>query len=293
MPALNITPKAGTVGQRVKITAKGLAKDKKYDLIFAGIRVESFKSTPRGAVPPGTSLSVPEAPTAGSQGELGAKVVVEVVPQSQSDARADAEFELQASVSCESRRAYLGDRIVVHGRGLLPNETYQISLISPGYIPFAAGLLDTGQNGSGTTPVSIPDYVGAGIFQIDLLNRKEVYRALQRQVLIRILGFSYKSLVVDKPTRLAGRPNCPVGVSFPFTNKSSIAFMPIVYAIVYNDAGQPIQLTSSGAGIPPQSKVDVPFCFPRLRTGKYKVAVFATTGTGRVLSKLRHFPLVV
>jgi hypothetical protein len=290
---LNITPKVGNVGDRIKITAKGLGRGKAYDLLLAGVRVGGFNSTSGGAIPAGTSILVPDIPTNGSKGELGTKITLKAVPKAEGDASGSVEFELRASVSSDSTKAYLGGKIVVHGKGLLPKETYQISLISPGYIPFAAGLLDTDHNGSGTAPIVIPDYVGAGVFQIDFLNRREVYRALQKTALVRILGFSYRSLVVGQPKRLPGRPNCPVGVTFPFTNKSSISFMPVVYGIVYNDSGQPIQLTSSGAGIPPHATVDVPFCFPRLQTGRYRVAVFATTGTGRVLSKLRFFPLVV
>ena len=294
MPTLVVKANAGCVGEKISVKGSGLEKGVLYDLVFAGSKVATFRTTASGSVPPHTSLVVPEIPSVGSKGELGSRVSVDAVPRhGNKETAASAEFELQASVSCDSDRAHFGDTVTVHGRGLLPNETYQISLISPGYIPFAAGLMDTGPNGSGTTAITVADYIGAGPFQIDLLNRKEVYRALQKTAPIRILGFSYRSLAAGRPKRSTGGLNCPVRISIPFKNNSSITFLPVVYAIIYNAEEQPIQITSSGAGLQPHSTEDVVFCFANLQKGKYKIGVFATTQTGRVLSKLFSFPLEV
>ena len=46
-----------------------------------------------------------------------------MVTRVRGDATASAEFELQASVTSETKTAYLGDQVVVHGRGLLADET--------------------------------------------------------------------------------------------------------------------------------------------------------------------------
>jgi hypothetical protein len=290
---LDVSPKTGNVGAIVTIRGKGLARSKRYSLLFAGFKTATFRTTPAGAVPPRLRITIPEVPTNGAKGELGTKITLEAVASTKDDPTARAEFELQASVTSETRAAYLGDQVVVHGRGLLANENYQISLISPGYIPYAAGLMDTGQNGSGRTTIVIPDYVGGGAFQIDLLNRKEVYRALQKPAPFGIMGFSYKSLDAGKPRRSTGGLNCPVQISVPFTNNSSITFLPVVYAIISNADGQPIQITSSGAGLSPHSTTDVTFCLTNLQKGKYRMGIFATTDTGRVLSKLFSFPLTV
>ncbi|MDA4134687.1 MAG: hypothetical protein OK441_03865 [Thaumarchaeota archaeon] len=293
MSTLDVKPKSGIVGTAVAVRGKGLAKGKSYDLLFGGAKVATFKATLTGSVPLGTKLTVPEVATAGSKGELGTKVQIEAVSNTKTDNRGTAEFELQASVSSEAPTAYLGDQVTVHGNGLLPNENYQITLISPGYIPYAAGLMDTDAKGSGTTLIVVPDYVGNGRFQLDLLNRREVYRALQQTPPIGILGFSYKSLTAGKPVRSSAGLNCPVRISIPFRNNSAITFLPVVYAIIYNAAGQPIRITSSGVGLKPHSTGDVIFCLATLQKGKYKIGVFAATGTGRVLSKLFTFPLVV
>lgn len=293
MSTLDLKPKTGNVGDIVTVRGKGLAKSKSYDLLFGGSKVATFKTTSMASIPVGTKFTVPEVATTGSKGELGTKVQIEAVSSMKTDARGTAEFELQASVSSEAPTAYLGDQVTVIGKGLLPNENYQISLISPGYIPYAAGLMDTDAKGSGTTLIVVPDYVGGGRFQLDLLNRREVYRALEKTSPIGILGFSYKSLTAGKPVRSSAGLNCPVRISIPFRNNSAITFLPVVYAIVYNVAGQPIRITSSGAGLKPHSTGDVVFCFATLQKGKYKIGVFAATGTGRVLSKLFTFPLAV
>jgi IPT/TIG domain len=290
---LDVTPKTGNVGQTLTISGKGLAKSKQYNVLFAGSKTATFKTTPAGAVPPRLRITIPDVPTNGAKGELGTKISIDVVTRTKGDATASTEFELQASATSETKTAYLGDQVMVHGRGLLANENYQISLISPGYIPYAAGLMDAGPNGSGKTTIIIPDYVGAGAFQIDLLNRKGVYRALQKTAPFGIMGFSYKSLDAGKPKRSTGGLNCPVQVSIPFRNNSSITFLPVIYAIIYNTDGQPIQITSSGAGLSPHSTSEVTFCLTNLQKGTYRLGVFATTGTGRVLSKLFSFPLTV
>lgn len=293
MAILSVTPKTGTVGDVLNVSGKGLARSKVYSLLFAGQMAASFVSTTAGSVPEGTKLTVPEVPTTGPKGELGTKVTIGAVSEVGGEATSSAEFELQASVRSEAETAYLGDQVVVHGKGLLTNEVYQVSLISPGYIPYASGIMETGPNGSGTTPIVVPDYIGAGAFKIDLLNRKGAYPALQKSALIRILGFSYESLTAGRPQKSTGGLRCPVRITIPFRNKSSITFLPVVYAIIYNESGQPIQITSSGAGLQPHSSSDVVFCFPNLQKGKYRIGVFATTGTGRVLSKVYTFSLRV
>jgi hypothetical protein len=290
---LDVTPKTGNVGETLTISGKGLAKSKQYDVLFAGSKMATFKTTAAGAVPPRLRITIPDVPTNGTKGELGTKVSIDVVTRTQGETTASTEFELQASVTSETQTAYLGDQVVVHGRGLLADENYQITLISPGYIPYAAGLMDSGPNGAGKTTVTIPDYIGAGVFQIDLLNRKGVYRALQKPAPFGVRGFSYRSINAGKPKRSTGGLNCPVQISIPFTNNSSITFLPVVYAIIYNTDGQPIQITSSGAGLPPHSTSDVTFCLTNLQKGRYRMGIFATTGTGRVLSKLFSFPLTV
>ncbi len=293
MSTLDVKPKAGNVGDMVVVRGKGLARGMNYDLLFGGSKVATFTATRTGGVPARTVITVPEVPTAGLKGELGTKIQIEAVPAAREAARGSAQFELQASVSSEAPTAYLGDQVKVQGKGLLPNENYQISLISPGYIPYAAGLLDTDSRGSATTLIVVPDYVGGGRFQIDLLNRKDVYRALQKTAPFGILGFSYKSLTAGRPQRSSAGLNCPVRISIPFRNNSAITFLPVVYAIIYNADGQPIRITSSGAGLTPHSTGEVIFCFANLQKGKYKIGVFAATGTGRVLSRLFTFPLIV
>jgi hypothetical protein len=291
VPTLVVTPKTGNVGDRLTISGSGLAKSANFDVIFAGTRVASFKSSPAGKIPARTSFVVPEVASTGSKGELGAKMEIGVTDGAKE--RATAEFELQASLTSEATSAHLGDQFMVHAKGLLPNVNYQVSMISPGYIPYAAGILDSGPNGSGSTSIVVPDYIGAGIFQLDLLNRPDVYRALQKMVPIRILGFSYNSLSAGKPARSTGGLNCPIRLAFPFKNNASIPFLPVVYAIIYDSKGQPIRITSSGSGMPPHATSEVVFCFANLPKGKYKIGVFATTQTGRVLSKLFWFPLKV
>jgi hypothetical protein len=293
LATLDVTPKTGNVGDTLTISGSGLAKSKQYEVLFAGSRKGTFKTTAAGTVPARFRITVPDVPAVGEKGELGTRLSIEAVARAQSGATASAEFELQASVKSETTTAYLGDQVVVHGRGLLANENYQITLISPGYIPFAAGLMDSGPDGAGTAKITIPDYVGGGAFQIDLQNRKGAYRALQKTAPFGIRGFSYRSLEAGKPERSAGGLNCPVRISIPFTNNSSIPFLPVIYAIIYDTSGQPIQITSSGAGLSPNSTSDVTFCLTNLQKGRYRMGVFATTGTGRVLSKLFSFPLTV
>lgn len=302
MATLALAPGSGSVGEVVTVSGGGFPGGRPCRLVFAGVDVGGFKTTGAGAVPRGTRFSVPEVPTVGPSGELGTKVAVEAIAGHEKDrdgdgeeeeGKARAEFELRASVSSDADEAYLGDEVTVRGKGLLANEGYRISLVSPGYVPYAAGLLDTGPHGSGDSQLIIPDYVGAGLFQVDLLNRKEAYRALHETAPLKILGFSYESLAAGRPKRSTGGPKCPVRLSVPFKNASSIPFLPVVYAIVYDEKGQPLQITSSGAGLQPRSTADVVFCFPNLPRGKYRVGIFATTGTGRVLSRLFTFPLRV
>lgn len=288
------------MGEVVGVSGSGFSKNRSYLLLIAGVEVGRFETTKAGTLPKGVGFPVPEIPTVGRSGELGTKVAVEAAAEhgkddggKEDEEGARTEFELRASVSCDSGEAYLGDQVAVHGKGLLANEGYRISLVSPGYVPYAAGLLDTGANGSGDSQLVIPDHVGAGLFQIDLLHRKETYRALQETAPLRILGFSYESLVAGRPKRSTGGPACPVRLSIPFKNRSSIPFLPVVYAMVYDEKGQPLQITSSGAGLQPRSTAEVVFCFPNLQKGRYRVDVFATTGTGRVISRLFTFSLRV
>jgi hypothetical protein len=292
LATVTIAPRSGYAGTTVTVSGSGLAKGKKYELDFNGHKVGAFGATARGTVPTGVTFVVPETPTSGAKGEMGTKLPVAVVTKAVKEANAEAPFELQASIKVDVMTAYLGQRVNAAATGLLPNDTYQLVMLSTVFHACPAGILETDANGSGTTVFVIPGYLGPGMYRVDLMHKRDGYPTMQVPPPLPVIGYSPDALVASAPTSV-GSPNHPGVVTIPFKNTTTTMLMPMVYAIIYSNKNQPLQITSSAVSLQPESTSEALISFAHLPKGNYTITVFATTTSGFIVSKMFSFPLTV
>ena len=292
MATLVIAPTSGYVGATLTVSGSGLTKGKKYELDFNGQRVGSFTATTRGAIPAGVAFVVPETAAIGKKGELGTKLPVSIVAKGAREEIAGAQFELQASIRVDAISAYLGQRVKATATGLLPNDTYQLVMLSSVYHAFPAGILETDGKGSGTTTFVVPGYLGPAMYHVDLMHKRDGYPTMQVPTPLPVIGYSPDALVASAP-KSAGATNRPGVVLIPFKNTTTTLLMPMVYAIIYTDKNQPLQITSSAVSLPPESTSDTLISFAHLPKGKYVITAFATTTSGHIVSKMFSFPFTI
>lgn len=292
MATIAIVPLSGNVRTTVSVSGSGLAKGKRYEIVFNGDKVGAFSATAGGAVPAGLKFIVPETPTSGKKGEMGTKLSVEVVTKGAKAANAGAPFELQASITIDTASAYLGQSVHATASGLLPNATYQLVMLSTAFHAFPAGILDSDSKGSGTTTFVVPGYLGPALYRVDLMHKMDGYPTMQLPPPLPVIGYSPDALIAGAP-RSAESPARPGVMLIPFTNTTTTTLMPMVYAIIYTTKKQPLQITSSVVSLPPKATRDSLLSFAHLPKGKYAITVFATTGSGHIVSKMFSFPLTV
>lgn len=291
LASITIAPKVGNVGEKVTIQGSGLLKSKSYEVNFDGRRVATFTTNARGGIPQRASFIVPETPAVGKKGEMGTKFEVKVLTKGKKNPEASAVFELQAEITIDALTAYLGQSIKAAAHGLLPNETYQVVMLSTFYHAFPAGILETDAKGSGSTTFVVPGYLGPGIYRVDLMHKAEGYPATQSPPTLPILGYSPNALVAGQPKP---SPTAKPGtLLIPFTNTTPTLLMPVVYAIIQTEKKRPLQITSSVVSLQPESTNEAVISFSHLPKGKYIINCFATTGSGHIVSKVFNFPLTL
>ena len=292
LATVSIAPATGNVGATVMVTGSGLAKGKKYVLEFNGLKVGAFTASARGAVPAGTSFVVPETSTNGMKGEMGTKLPVRITTKGAKDGDAESQFELQASIKVDLASAYLGQRVNAIANGLLPNDTYQVVMLSTAYHAFPAGIIETNAKGTGTTNFVVPGYLGPAMYHVDLMHKRDGYPTMQIPAPLPVIGYSPDALIASPPKGpdSASRPGV---VLIPFKNTTTTLLMPVIYAMIYTDKNQPLQITSSALSLHPQSSSDALISFAHLPKGKYVITVFATTTSGHIVSKMFSFPFTI
>jgi hypothetical protein len=221
---------------------------------------------------------------------MGTKISVSAVSKSAKDPTAEATFELQASIVVDALTVYLGQSVSATATGLLPNQTYQLVMLSTSFHAFPAGMVDSDSNGSAKTVFVVPGYLGPGMYRADLMHKIDGYPALQVPPPLPVIGYSPDALIGGAP-KTTNSGSSPGLVSIPFKNTTTTSLMPVVYAIVYSATKQPLQITSSVVSLPPESTGDALMSFAHLPKGKYTITSFATTSSGHVVSKMFSFPL--
>ncbi|MDA4136537.1 MAG: hypothetical protein OK449_06025 [Thaumarchaeota archaeon] len=292
LATIAIVPLSGNVGTTVSISGSGLAKGKRYEILFNDRKVGVFAATAGGGTPAGLKFVVPETPTTGKKGEMGTKLPVEVVTKAAKDGNAEGSFELQASITIDTASAYLGQSVHATAAGLLPNATYQLVMLSTAFHAFPAGILDSDSKGSGATTFVVPGYLGPALYRVDLMHKMDGYPTMQLPPPLPVIGYSPNALIAGAP-KSAELPARPGVILIPFRNTTTTTLMPMVYAIIYTTKKQPLQITSSVVSLPPKSTRDSLLSFAHLPKGKYAITVFATTGSGHIVSKMFSFPLTI
>ena len=292
MASITLVPDVGNVGDKVTLKGTGFTKGKSYDVRLDGNTVASFTASAKGGIPAGSSFIVPETHAVGKKGEMGTKFEISAVTKTGKEPEANATFELQAVVSVEAVTAYLGQSVKAAATGLLPNDTYQLVMLSSAYHAFPAGILETDAKGSGKTVFLVPGYLGPGIYRVDLMHKAEGYPSTQNPPPLPILGYSLDALIAGtpKPSTTSPRPGV---ILIPFTNTTPTLLMPVVYAIIQTSKKRPLQITSSGVSLQPESTGECLLSFAHLPKGEYIISCFAATTSGHIVSKMFNFPLTI
>jgi len=329
LPLLTATPSLVGATQTATVVGNGLPSNTLLYVVAPNqVSYASFTSTSTGAVPSGTTFTVPAQPTYVScgvncyakGGELGT-LITWAINNAQSQPVGVLQFVYGTVASLSASSGSAGSSVTITANGLnapvsLPdtvssNSPYDVvfNCVPSAILPNTCAGLSSGATpaniiigalipnalGAASTTITIPPSATAGTYVIQLVSTVAGTWDLAIPVTFTVgapSGVGVTTLTPGSPTQSTLNGQADVQLTYTNTLTSS-SINAIGYAVVTNGLGQVVLYTTSETTLPASGSQTLYFVLAGLPAASYTVTVYAISSTGLVVSQTTTSTVVI